>query len=153
MRKLYRVLHKKRFLIYTLVILNNHMCRSKQIWIYYTKTYDSQIKTGTVHSMSTWWNTQVWSKSCLFQQKKVTNLLINHHSLHFKCMKVNIFGKCIIQLPNLQQIMVLYRVCLTYIIVYSKIYVFFTFLIYPGYSKQYVDQNRCEFTRQDCVFK
>ena len=49
--------------------------------------------------------------------EKVTNLVINQHSLHFKCMKVNIFGKCIIKLSNLQHIMVLYRVCLTYIIV------------------------------------
>ena len=27
--------------------------------------------------------------------EKITNLVINQHCLHFKCMKVNIFGKCI----------------------------------------------------------
>ena len=32
--------------------------------------------------------------------EKVANLVINQHSLHFKCMKVNIFGKCIIKLYN-----------------------------------------------------
>ena len=38
------------------------------------------------------------------------------NSLHFECMKVNLFGKCMINLPNLQQIMVFYRVYLSYII-------------------------------------
>ena len=43
--------------------------------------------------------------------EKCTNLVIKH----VKRMKVNIFGKCIKKIPNQQQTMVLYRVCLTYI--------------------------------------
>ena len=68
-----------------------------------------------------------WSKLYIFQQKKVTNLVINQHCLHFKCMKVNILSKCITRIPNLQQIIVLYRVCTTYIIRKSKIPIFFIF--------------------------
>ena len=87
-------------------------------------------KNGAVHSISAWWNIQGGQNCAYFQQKKITNLVINQHCLHFRRMKVNILGKCIIKIPNLQQIIVLYRVCATYIIVYSKIHIFFTFLIY-----------------------
>ena len=40
--------------------------------------------------------------------EKVTNLVINQPYFPFKC-DVNILGKCIIKLPNLQQIMVFSR--------------------------------------------
>ena len=41
--------------------------------------------------------------------EKYTNLVSNQHCSHFKCMKVNILGKCIIKIPNLQEIMVSYN--------------------------------------------
>ena len=43
------------------------------------------------------------SKLCIFQQKRITNLVISQYSLHFKCMKVNILDKCIIKIPDLQK--------------------------------------------------
>ena len=45
-----------------------------------------------------------WSKLCIFQQKRVTNLIISQHCLHFKYMKVSILGKCIIKIPDLQKV-------------------------------------------------
>ena len=41
-------------LIHTLVILNSHMCRSKQIGISSPRHTTLKIKTGTVDSMFTW---------------------------------------------------------------------------------------------------
>ena len=56
------------------------------------------------------------SKLYIYQQNKITNLVINQPYFPFKCMDVNILDKCIIKLPNLQQIMVFSR--------------------YPGFFKQ-----------------
>ena len=44
-----------------------------------------------------------WSKLCIFQQKRVTNLVISQHYLCFKCMEVNILDKCIIKITDLQK--------------------------------------------------
>ena len=38
----------------------------------------------------------------IFQHDRVTNLVISQQCLHFKYMKVNILGKFIIKIPDLQ---------------------------------------------------
>ena len=51
-----------------------------------------------------------WSQLCIFQQKKVTTLVISQRCLHFKCMKVNVLDKgSVIKIQDLKKIMVLYR--------------------------------------------
>ena len=46
-------------------------------------------KYGAVDSMFTW-----WLRLCIFQQKRVTKLVISQRYLLFKCMEVNFLDKC-----------------------------------------------------------
>ena len=89
---------------------------SKQMRIKYAKTYDFQIKVELFTQCP---QEEIYRvvKIVHTSTEKITNFVINQHCLHFKCMKVNNFGKCITKIPNLQPIMVLYRVGTTYIIV------------------------------------
>ena len=85
--------------------------------------------------------------------EKGPNFVISQPCLNFKCMKVNIPGMCNIMMPNLQRVVVSFRSgCVQFILYYSvKVKSTFSshFFIYPGYFKQYIDQNTCESTGQD----
>ena len=116
-------------------------------------------KNGTVYSISTWWTFTGtgWSKLCIFQQKGI-NLGIIQHCLHLSTLIfLKIFLKKMISILQRYQIcnkLWYYIGCAQLIhIVQIHIYIFFTRLIHPGYSKQYVDQNRCESTGQDLGFQ
>ena len=46
-----------------------------------------------------------WSKLCISQQERVTNLIISQHCLTFKYMTVSILGKCIIKIQDLPKVL------------------------------------------------
>ena len=113
-RKCYREYHEKILFFHSLIYpgycKQSHVGIKTKYEFSMQRTYDFQIKmelfTQCPHS-------EIYRviKIVHISTEKVTNKVINQHCLPFNCMKVNILGKCIIKIPNLQQVMVLYRVC------------------------------------------